>query len=268
MLLTKNQIDLFRKAIKEGLIKVVGFDLETSPSKFWGWGTGEQYVGYNQLVEDTETKLITAQYKNYVLDKKSKYLEWSWDNQGGDDSTVVTEIVKILNDADIVVGQNSKAFDYKVLQERAKVLRLPPVNIDFMIDTLTSSRTSFKSMSHKLDYRSKQYGLGGKHKMEFQDWIDIVEGKATPHKKMIPYGLKDNDDTETMFWKDLPYYNLPKATVNKILKLIIKPTKIEKEFKVYCRKCYKGHKKSTDISKDVGGYFCNVCDSNEHVDYK
>lgn len=218
MLLTQEQIKTFKAAIKSGKIIAEVFDVETSPSRFWGWGTGEQYVDAKQLVAGTECKVICTQILN-MNDTKPTIYEWDYKNGQGDDTRVVEETIQRLNKAHIVIGQNSKAFDTKVLQERAKMLRLTPLNIDFMIDTLTASRASFKTLSHRLDYRSKQYGLGGKHKMEMQDWIDIVEGRVSPKKKMIPYGAKDGIDTKDLFWLDLPYYQLPKATVTKILKL-------------------------------------------------
>ena len=267
MLLTKEQIATFKKLVLTKKIKVVVFDLETSPSKFWGWGTGEQYVDVKMLVQGSETRLITSQHM-YSLDKKAIALEWNLSNKGiGDDSEIVKKLVPILNAADIVVGQNSKAFDIKVLQERAKILRLPPVSIDFMLDTLTHSRGSFRSMSHRLDYRSKQYGLGGKNKMEMQDWIDIVEGKTSPKKKMIPYGLKDVLDTDKIFWLELPYYNLPKATVNKILKLIKKCVPEEENTKVSCPVCTVRKTGSKyKVKKTYGrGFRCLICEHRFNV---
>lgn len=272
MLMTAEQIALFRQAIEQEHITVIGFDLETSPSKFWGWGTGEQYVDASALVPGTETKVITAQYKRYIVDKESKYFTWNFNkkNLKGDDTQVVESITEIINNADIVVGQNIKAFDIKVLQERAKVLRLPPINVDFMMDTLTTSRSSFKSMSHRLDYRSKQYGLGGKIKMQMSDWVDILEGRAEPEEKMIPYGLKDNDDNEVLFWNDLPYLNLPKSTINKILKLIIgvAERKNEKPQVIFCSSCRAKHRPSREIVKKGSSYSCKNCGSSKHIEVK
>lgn len=97
--------------------------------------------------------------------------------------------------------------------------------------------------------------------MEMGDWIDIVEGKISPRKKMVPYGLKDNDDTETLFWKDLPYYNLSKATVNKILKLInFGPEKEEETLQ--CNNCRKKHRASREvIILKNGQKYCNSCET-------
>ncbi len=263
MLLTNEQIELFKGAIAEGRIEVLLYDCETSPSKFWGWGTGEQYVSHNMLVEGTETKVITSQYKRLLVDKGPKY--FIWDN--GDDTRVVEETIRLVNNADIVIGQNINSFDNKVLQERAKVLRLPPINVDFPIDTLLNSRKAFKSMSHKLDYRSKQYGLGGKIKMEMQDWIDIVEGRTSPKEKMLPYGLKDIDDTEAVFWNELPYWNLPKSTINKILKLVVGMTPSKSgQNKPKCLHCerIKKPKFNVDVQTD-GNIYCNNCSEISNV---
>lgn len=266
MLLTIDQITRFKQAIKNKKIIVRGFDLETSPALFYGWSTGMQYVGANQLKTGTETKIITAQYKDYLIDKKSKYLTWDWHGkQGGNDESLVEEFTRIINQADIVIAQNGKSFDIKVLQERAKALGLPPVNIDFTIDTLTASRSSFRTMSHKLDYRSKQYGLGGKDKMELQDWIQVVEGNEKALNKMIKYGLKDNDDTEIIFWRELPYYNLAKATINKIFKLIDEP-EIKEESKIIgtklrCKPCSIARQRRFDI--DLKKKVCQNCGSKE-----
>ncbi len=262
MLLTEEQIKLFRQAIESGNIEVLLIDLETSPSQFWGWGTGEQYVAYNMLVEGTQTKVITAQYKRLLVDTEAKYLMWDWHGKdGGNDESLVEETIRLINNADIVIGQNINSFDIKVLQERAKVLRLPPIQVDFPIDTLTNSRKAFKSMSHKLDYRSKQYGLGGKIKMEMQDWIDILTGKTCPTEKMVPYGLKDIDDTETVFWNELPYWNLPKTTINKILKLIVGITTSKSgNNRPKCLRCEKVKERKFDVTVTKDGLIeCNRC---------
>jgi len=229
MLLTEDQIKLFRNAVEQKKIKVGVFDVETSYILARVWGTGpNQYIAHDQVVN--ETQLITAQFM-YSLDKESDYKAWKVirkpdkkNNIPGifDDSDVVSWITNKVNKCDLVIAQNGKAFDIKVVQERAKKLRLPPLNVDFMIDTYKTSSSSFKTLSHGLDARSEQYGLGGKIKMVRQDWIDIIELGIKPEVKMVPYGLKDNLDTDAIFWLDLPYINFPKATITKILQLITK----------------------------------------------
>ena len=230
MLLTAEQIKIFKKLVQNGTIKAGTFDLETSYTYARIWDTGKQFINHKQLTQDRQ--IITAQFM-YSLSKKPEYKAWTKYPKHFDDAEVVKWIINKIHSCDIIIAQNGKQFDYKVLQERAMILGLEPVQIDFMIDTLTSSRSSFKSFSHSLDAQSKQLGFGGKIQMEMDDWIDIVERGVSPLKKMVPYGLKDIKDTDNVFWRKLPYYNLPATTVRKILKLIAKHT----PQKVFCLSC-------------------------------
>ena len=252
MLLPIKYIKALKRLAATGLIRMSVIDLETAPCVAYVWSTGEQYVSYKQIKQGV--RIITAQYIDF-FEKKAKFLEWDWDGvTGGNDKSLVEEFTNFANDYDIVIGQNSKSFDYKVLQERARHHRTTPLNIDFMIDTKTASSSSFRNLSHSLDCRMKQYGLGGKHHMEMQDWINIVEGKVAPSKKMIPYGLKDVIDTQKLFWLDLPYYNLPAATVNKIKKLVDKYI-----LRLVCKECEKRRQSKYDCYIISNKSFCNNC---------
>lgn len=264
MLLNRQEIKQFKELITKGLINVKTIDLETSPSKFYGWMTGEQYVNYKNLVQKTETKIITAQWMD-SLSGHPEYIKWQFDKSSmlGDDSRVVRKIVEVINEADIIIGQNIRSFDLKVLQNRARQLRLPAVDVDFNFDTTVHSRASFRQMSHSLDYRSQQYGLGGKIKMEMEDWIDILEGRRTPEHKMVPYGLKDICDGDALFWLDLPYYNIPKTLVMKVRRLIAQHTFVNR-----CEHCEKMKEKKFDfdvLSKKDGTFICNRCESTWKV---
>ncbi len=260
MLLSKEEIKQFKNLILTRKISVRTIDLETSPSKFYGWMTGDQYVNYKNLVQKTETKIITAQWMD-SLSNDPKYIKWKFDKQSliGNDANVVQKIVEVINESDIIIGQNIRSFDIKVLQNRARQLRLPPVNIDFNFDTTTHSRASFRQMSHSLDYRSQQYGLGGKIKMEMDDWVDIVEGRTSPEVKMVPYGLKDIQDGDALFWLDLPYYNLPKTLVLKVRRLIAQHTFVNR-----CEYCEKLKERKFDfevLNKKDNSFICNRCES-------
>lgn len=239
MLLTKQQIELFRQAVKERRITVGVFDLETSYVRARVWDSGKQWVSADQIID--KRQIITAQFL-HSLTGKPEYTVWEKAKPGFNDTKVLNWITKKLHTCDIVIAQNGKSFDYKVLQERLMIEGLEPVEIDFMIDTLTCSRSSTKSFSHSLDHQSRQLGLGGKIKMQMDDWIDIIERGVSPKKKMVPYGLKDVVDTDNVFWRKLAYYNLPKATVAKILKLITAPEEVRK---------YTDHKKVYIARRDV-----------------
>jgi hypothetical protein len=257
-MLPEFRVTLLKRLINDLDFNILYWDIETSPCEGYFWSTGEQYVNYKQIKKGKETKIITIQYM-FEGDSKPQYLTWNKTKEGFDDSEMIeffiTNIMrKFPQDKLIIVGQNHKAFDHKILNERAKTLRLtPPIHNMVKIDTYKSSKQTFKTASHGLDYRSEQYGLGGKLPTSLQLWIDIVEGRKTPEEEMVPYGLKDVTDLRTIFWNDLPYYEtLPTPLESLLLKAQAK-----------CLKCESYKKPKYDLEPcrvdKKAGYECLNC---------
>ena len=75
-------------------------------------------------------------------------------------------------------------------------------------------RKYFIFPSQSLDYISKALGLGGKVKMEFQDWVDIVEKKSKKSfLKMCRYNKKDVEDTRDL-WNRVKSHIKPKLNMS------------------------------------------------------
>lgn len=201
------------------------FDIETRPLKFWGWQTGKQYVTSEQICEDS--KVISIQWM-LEGDKHVSYDTWDHNH---DDKKLLENFSKTFKGVQVAVSQNGRNFDHKVLTWRLNVHKLPPLDQVTMFDTLSLSRSTFRMASHKLDYRSKVYGLGGKLRMHLPDWIDVVERKPGSLEKMLKYGCKDIEDLRGIFWRELPYYkNIPVALT---LLLYPKETKVRE----FCPRC-------------------------------
>lgn len=247
---------VLKQKIKDQKLRVLFYDIETSPMLVWTFMIGQKVSLQHGQIEK-ESKVISIQYK-FEGDEHAKALHW--DRTGnpseGDDSSMLEEFVHILNSANVVIGQNSRSFDQKVLNWRLNVLNLTPVTDVVMLDTLTLARNSFRAPSNKLDYRSSVYGFGGKHKMEFQDWIDVVKGDDKKLQKMLKYGIKDVEDTQKLFWKELPYYrSLPIS----LAALVKEP----KEAKPSCPRCAAAKQKKFDVYPTASGnklrFTCRGC---------
>ena len=230
---------------------LVFFDLETSPMLAYVWSTGKQFVTHQQL--ETQTKIISAQWM-FEGDKEVSYEAWD-SNQ--DDTRVVLAISEVLKYAKVAVSQNGRQFDHKILRWRANILGLPPIREVEIFDTLSLSRKAFRPASHKLDYRSAAYGLGGKIHMELKDWIDVLKKKPGSLEKMVKYGCKDILDLRRLFWKELPYYQTLPSSLAKLVypflgnsrefcskcaskkqrKFDIYPTKIDNKAMMKCEHC-------------------------------
>lgn len=247
----RERLDALIKAQLEGKITPIFLDTETSLMEVYTHYIGQQ-VNINHQQIKKPSKLITIQFK-VAGEETVTVLDWG---KKQDDRSMLEKFIRELKKYPniLLIGQNHKAFDNKWINKRIKDHQLEPLDLYnmFHIDTLTASRSSFREPSHKLDYRSALYGLGGKEKMEFQDWVDIGNGDKKKLKKMISYGTKDVNDLEDIFWHELPYYSSLPAPLDKILRDTI----------IKCLRC-EGNKKPKYNVEIVGKKaICKVC--NEH----
>jgi DNA polymerase elongation subunit (family B) len=250
---------LLKQVIRDKTATLVSLDTETSLIPALVWSTGEQYISEKNL--QGETKLIMAQYL-FEGDKKAKLVTW---DKKQNDQVIIKDLAKhVFNKPNlIVVGQNQKAFDLKIINDRACKHNEQGIafNTFIQVDILQLSRSSFRRASHSLDSRSKRYGFGGKLPMEFGDWVDIHNGNAAALSKMAKYGLKDPADTLKTFWRELPYYKALPADLERLLRA----KKIENTNKFICLSCKKQRQTSTNttILKSKKGIAtligCNRC---------
>lgn len=209
---------------------ILFYDIETSPIPVYVWRFGEQIVRHNQLIKRHKT----LQYTNIICvtycwndDKPAKVIGWGYNKQ--DSKKVVKEFDKIIRQADVVIGKNSDRFDNKHLNTIRMLSGLDsmPEWTRYTDDLEKQIRKYFNLPSNSLDYISSLFGLGGKIKMDFDDWIHIVE--KTPkkgrqaYKKMLEYGKKDIEDT--------------RAVWNRIEKHIEPRYKVQQEYGLSCKHC-------------------------------
>lgn len=224
--------------------KLLIYDIETSHLKVRTWALGEQVIRHDQLLNlksNGQFKILTITYKWYH-EKLPVTLDC------GNDGTNSDNMIKLFDDelkkADVVIGKNNHRFDDKRVNTARLMASLPgmPQWYYKSDDLETQIRKYFSFPSHSLDYLSNLFDLGGKVKMERQDWIDIedyieinnlknkIKSKelkgilnivcmhyyGKPYKyilkrgkesfnKMKFYNAKDSLDTEKLLIKILPY---------------------------------------------------------------
>jgi len=186
--------------------KVLFFDIETSPLLIYVWRLGEQVIYPHQIAKQGSAyKIICISYA-WDDGKPVKTIDWGFKEQ--DTAKVVREFDKIIKQADVAIGKNSARFDEKHINAQRFLQNLPPLPqwTQYTDDLEKQMRKHFIFPSYSLDYISKELGLGGKMKMEFSDWIDIVEKKnEKSFQKMLSYNRKDVADTRTIWNKIKPH---------------------------------------------------------------
>lgn len=187
--------------------KILLIDIETSPLEAFVWGIGDQSIGLNQIKEDTSVLSWSAKWLGnsqimYQDNRKSKNVR--------DDKQLLEGIHKLLNEADIVVGQNSKSFDVKRLNARFAVHNFKVTKPFKQIDTLVLARKYFKFTSNKLEHLCKTLGL--KHRKrksaEFPGmelWKECLVGNLKAWKEMELYNKDDVLTLEDLYNKLAPY---------------------------------------------------------------
>lgn len=248
--------ELFKKAVKKGF-KVLYIDIETSPHLLWGYGLHDQNFSTIQIKEPGKITSLAYMAENT---KKCYSMEWDWlGDEGGDDSSMLEEFEPIVNEADLVIAQNGDGFDNKWLNWRMNVLSLKPIKNLLTLDTLKLSRKAFRPPSHKLDYRSRVYGLGGKIKQDMEDCIKVAEGDIVTQERRVRYNIKDVTDLRKIFIKELDYYILPK-NILALLRLFIEGRKET------CIHCAANHQRRFDVRKEKDKRICNNCDTEWFIE--
>lgn len=162
------------------------FDIETSPNLVYSWRTG-----YNINIQPdnivNERAIICISYK-WEFENKVHTLVWN----DGCDKELLSQFIKIANDADELIAHNGDRYDIKWIRTRCLKHRLPMLSQYKTLDTLKKAKSHFLFNSNKLDYIAQFTEVGKKLDTGgFQLWIDVMNGDKKALKKMAKYCEQD-----------------------------------------------------------------------------
>lgn len=162
------------------------FDIEVSPNIGFFWQPGYKLqIPYDNIIK--ERAIICVCYK-WEHEKEVHSLEW----KRGDDKQLLIKFLKVLNQADEIVGQNSDNFDVKWLRTRCLYHGIEMMPTYSSVDTYKLAKQYFRFNSNKLDYMSSYLGYGNKIHTEYNLWRKIVlDNDAKSMELMIKYCKKD-----------------------------------------------------------------------------
>jgi hypothetical protein len=168
-------------------MKILFLDLETSPNLAHVWGLWDQNVGINQIVSSTEVICFGARWSGQ---KKTMFKSVYHDGK----KAMLDELHSLMEEADVLVGWNSMAFDSKhIKREFVENGYLPPSPYK-ELDLMRVVKDQFKFPSNKLDYVSQKLGVGAKVKHSgFDLWLGCMAGNKQAWKEMKKYQIQDVD---------------------------------------------------------------------------
>jgi hypothetical protein len=166
-------------------MKILFLDLETSPNLAYVWGLWDQNIAITQLEASTEVICWGARWLG-----QEKVMFKSVHHHGK--QAMLDELHKVMDEADVLIGWNSAAFDSKhIKREFIENGYLPP-SPWIELDLMRVVRSQFKFPSNKLDYVAQKLGVGAKVKHSgFQLWLDCMAGIPKAWKEMKEYQIQD-----------------------------------------------------------------------------
>lgn len=191
--------------------KILILDIETAPILGYVWGLWDNNLGLNQIKTDWFVLAWSAKWYGqpapkiiYQDQRRSKNIE--------DDRELLKGIWNLLNEADIIITQNGKAFDIKKLNARFILNGFKPPSSYQHVDTKLIASRKFGFTSNKLEYMTNK--LCKKYKKlkharfsGFELWSECLKGNQKAWKEMERYNKYDVLSLEELYQKLQPWDN-------------------------------------------------------------
>ncbi len=175
--------------------KILVIDIETAPASGYIWKLFDVNVSLSQLIDTSKVICFAAKW---VGDKKVIFHS----NQEDTHKKMIKKAWDLFNEADAVIGYNSKNFDCKILNKEFILSGFPPPAPYKHIDLLQTMKNKFKFMSNKLDHVSQELGIGKKTSHQgFELWQACMNNDTKAWKLMKKYNINDVKLTEELYDK-------------------------------------------------------------------
>lgn len=201
----RRKIERYAKHVDKDVPRVLYVDIETKPLKVWTWGTFNQNIPLNMIIEDWSVLSWSAKWagsaENEVIyrDNRKKKGEALTN-----DKDLLKPLWKLLDEADIVIGQNSDRFDLPKLNARFVEHGMGCPSEFKTIDTYKMASSKFGFTSNKLEYMTKK--LNKKYKKQdhsefagFKLWDECIKGNQKAWQSMEKYNKYDVLSLEELF---------------------------------------------------------------------
>lgn len=205
------QLSILKKAHRSKTdAKILILDIETMATLGWTWGVWDVNVievhqhgymlsfAYKWAGSSTTTVRGLDDYKSFKSDKPFP--------QQRSDKKLLEDLSVVINEADIIVAHNGRAFDLLTINARLMANNLPPLRPFRVFDTLTELRKNAKFVSNKLDHIGQELNLGRKVSHEgFSLWLGCAQGDPKAWEKMKTYNKHDVELLEELYYRLRPY---------------------------------------------------------------
>jgi uncharacterized protein YprB with RNaseH-like and TPR domain len=196
-------------------MKTLLLDIETTPMQVYTWGLWDQNISIDQIIKSTEMLCFGARwlgakrviFKSVHHDGKKAMLE---------------ELHKLMDEADLLVGWNSAAFDHKHINREFLENGMTPPAPTKDLDLMSITKANFLFPSNKLDYVAQKLGVGAKVKHSgFKLWLRCMDGDSKAWAEMKKYQVQDVNLLVELYDVLLPWFAGTTRATSKDRKAII-----------------------------------------------
>lgn len=185
--------------------RVLLIDIETCPITGYVWSLWKQNIGLNQVKADWNILSFCAKW----LGSDEIIYEDVRDNPA-DDRPLLASIYKLLDEADIVIGQNGKRFDVPKIQARLVMNKYLPPSPFKVVDTMLMAKQQFAFTSNRLEYLTGVLCTEQKDKHKdfpgFELWEQCLAGNMAAWDAMREYNIPDVTLMEELYLILRPWY--------------------------------------------------------------
>lgn len=184
--------------------KILVLDVETSPLLVHVWQLKDQFVGLNQMVQDWHIMAAGAKWLGEPASRIKYYDQRNL--KAGNDLPILRELWELLDQADVVITQNGKAFDSKKINARFMLNGMPPPSPYKHLDTYLIAKNAASFTSHSLEYLSERFCVKYKKLSHgkfpgLSLWVECLKGNKAAWAEMKEYNIHDVLATEELYMK-------------------------------------------------------------------
>lgn len=189
--------------------KVLVLDIETLPMVVYSWDLFPERIGLEQIIEDWSVASWSAKWLGedeiFYMDVRNNSLA-----DIRNDKDILMGMWKLIDEAEVIVTQNGKAFDIKKLNARFLKHQIKPTATFRHYDTKEIAKRYFKFTSNRLAYMTEEFNTLYK-KLEhanfpgFKLWLGCMAGNEAAWIEMEEYNKHDVLSLEEFFMLILPW---------------------------------------------------------------
>jgi hypothetical protein len=193
---------------KDSEPRTLVLDIETKPILAYVWGLFDQTIGIDFIKEDWNLLSYAAKWVG-----KPKMFYKDTGGRGvakvSDDSALLKDLWHLLDEADVVVGQNLRSFDVKKIGARLIQAGYGPYSPIKTVDTMRAAKKHAAFTSNKLAFLSDKLTTTKKSEHRkfpgFSLWLGCMADDPSAWREIARYNKKDVLATEELYLRLRPW---------------------------------------------------------------